>query len=236
MGFFQDMLAVFKKKELVFVESRRESEDVHSFLFEKRGDLSWKAGQYGLFHIAHTTVKKPTRPFSIASAPAENVVRITTVVREAPSDFKKALLELKPGMKVKVSGPVGGFHLEAGSPSLLIAGGIGITPFRSILKQIEAEGNGDGKTIQLLYLDSRKSYLYKDEFDQIAAKHPSIKVSYLESRDELKQEIEKFTALNKNNGKYLIAGSKSFVDAVAETLTNNQIAKGNIKKDSFFGY
>jgi len=52
MGFFQDALAVFKKKELLFLESRKESDDVYSFLFEKEKDLTWKAGQYGLFDKA----------------------------------------------------------------------------------------------------------------------------------------------------------------------------------------
>lgn len=107
MSFFQDMFAVFKKRELPLMESRKESEDVYSFLFEKDKDLTWKAGQYGLFSITHKTIKNPTKPFSLAAAPAENMVKITTRIGENPSDFKKALLELKPGMKIKMSGPVG---------------------------------------------------------------------------------------------------------------------------------
>ena len=56
----------------------------------------------------------------------------------------KSSIKLKHGMKVKIGGPVGSFYMQDNSPSLLIAGG-GITPFRSILKQLEAEGNHDGK-------------------------------------------------------------------------------------------
>ena len=82
-----------------------------------------------------------TRPFTLASAPAEKVVKITTRISNDPSEFKKALLELKQGMKISMSGPVGSFYLKDNSPTLLIAGGIGITPFRSIVKQIEIEGN-----------------------------------------------------------------------------------------------
>lgn len=69
MSFFQDMFSVFKKRELSFVESRKESEDVYSFLFEREKDLTWKAGQYGLFSITHKTIKNPTKPFSLAAAP-----------------------------------------------------------------------------------------------------------------------------------------------------------------------
>ena len=142
MSFFKDILPIFKKSELLFLESYKESEDVYTFLFEKEKDLTWKAGQHGLFSITHKKIKNPTRPFSVASAPTEDVVKITIGISDDPSDFKKAMLELKQGMKVSMSGPVGAFYLKDNSPSLLIAGGIGITPFRSIVKQIEAEGNG----------------------------------------------------------------------------------------------
>ena len=235
MSFFKDTLSIFKKRELLFLESNKESEDVYTFLFEKEKDLTWKAGQHGLFSITHKKIKNPIRPFTVASAPTENVVKLTMGISDDPSDFKKAMLELKQGMKVSMSGPVGGFYLKDNSPSLLIAGGIGITPFRSILKQIEAEGNGVENQIHLLYMDSKKSYLFKDELDEIA-NNTSISVTYLDSREDLHQEIDKFTTLYKNNGKYFIAGPKSMVDSISTYLQNNNVSKRNIKKDAFFGY
>lgn len=235
MSFIQDTLSIFKKRELLFLESNKESEGVYSFLFEKEKDLTWKAGQHGLFTITHKKIKTPIRPFSIASAPSENVVRLTMRISDQPSDFKKAMLELKQGMHVKMSGPVGGFYLKDNNPSLLIAGGIGITPFRSILKQLEAEENGRDKKIHLLYLDSDQSLIFKDELDGIA-ENTSISITYLSSRDELQQEIDKFSNLFKNSGKYYIAGTKSMVDAISTNLLNNNITKRNIKKDNFFGY
>jgi ferredoxin-NADP reductase len=235
MSFFQDTLSIFKKRELLFLESFIESEDVYTFLFEKEKDLTWKAGQHGLFTIIHKKIKNPIRPFTVASAPSENVVRLTMRINDNPSDFKKAMLELKQGMKVKMSGPVGGFYLKDNSPSLLIAGGIGITPFRSIVKQLEAEGNGFGKQIHLLYMDSKKSYINKDELDRMA-NNTSISVTYLDSRDDLHQEIDKFTSLHKNNGKYFIAGPKPMVDSISTYLQDHNISKRNIKKDAFFGY
>ena len=141
MSFFQDALSIFKKKDLLFLESYKESEDVYTFLFEKEEDLTWKAGQHGLLSITHKKIKNGTKPFTLASAPAEKVIKITTRISNDPSEFKKALLELKPGMKISMSGPVGSFYLKDNSATLLIAGGIGITPFRSIVKQLEVEGN-----------------------------------------------------------------------------------------------
>ena len=235
MSFIQDTLSIFKKSKLLFLESYKESEDVHTFLFEKEKGLTWKAGQHGLFTITHKKIKSPIRPFTIASAPTENMVKLTMRISDQPSDFKKAMLELKQGMQVKMSGPVGGFYLKDNSPSLLIAGGIGITPFRSIVKQVEAEENGQDNKINLLYLESNKSFIFKDELDGIADK-TSVGVTYLDSRDELHQEIDKFTNLYKNSGKFYIAGPKSMVDAISTYLLTNNIPKRNIKKDAFFGY
>lgn len=235
MGFIKDFLSIIQKREMIFIESSKESEDVYTFSFEKGPDLTWKAGQYGLFSITHKTMKNATKPFSISSVSSENVVNITTRIGDNPSEFKRALLELKPGMHMKMSGPVGSFHLDPESPSLLIAAGIGMTPFRSILKQITAAGNGESKPLQLLYMDSKKSYLYKDELDAIAS-HPSIQVSYLDSRNDLDQEIDKFIARHKDHGKYLVAGPKSMVESVTAYLQSKGVSKRNIKKDAFFGY
>ncbi|SFK04722.1 NAD(P)H-flavin reductase [Halobacillus dabanensis] len=235
MSFFQDALAMFKKRDLLFLESYKETEDVYTFLFQKENDLNWKAGQHGLFTITHKKIKNKTRPFTVASAPAEGVVRISTRISEKPSEFKQAMLELKQGMTINMTGPLGSFNPEDNKPSLLIAGGIGITPFRSILKQIELEEKGIKKPMQLLYLDSNKSFIFKDELDAIA-NHPLISVTYLDSRDGLYQEIDTFTTLNEGDGQYFIAGSKSMVKSISDFLKSNQVPKKNIKKDAFYGY
>lgn len=236
MGFLKhNLLPFFKKRDISFIESLKESEEVYSFLFEKEKDVTWNAGQYGLFTITHQKIKNGTRPFTVASAPAENRIRITTTIRESPSEFKKALFELKPGMKINMRGPVGPFYLKDNSPSLFIAGGIGITPFRSIIKQLELEGRGNHHSIQLLYLDSNKSYLFQDELDRAASK-TSVGVTYLDSREDLQQEIETYASRYKNELKCFVAGPKSMVESILAELQNRQIPKRNMIKDAFFGY
>ncbi|MFC4303717.1 FAD-dependent oxidoreductase [Cohnella boryungensis] len=235
MGFVQDhFMPFFKKRALRFVESYKESDDVYTFVFDKEQGLTWKAGQYGLFSITHKSIKNGTHPFSVSSAPTENVVKITTRIGKQQSEYKQSLLELTQGMNITMRGPVGSFYLNEDSPTLLMAGGIGITPFRSILKQIEAARSEGEKQIHLLYMDGNKEYLFKDELDGIA-KRTSTRVTYLDSRDELHQEILKFSNLYKNKGKYYIAGPKSMVESVSSYLQSNQVSKQNIKKDAFFG-
>ncbi|GGA78611.1 FAD-dependent oxidoreductase [Ornithinibacillus halotolerans] len=229
------MIAVFKKKELEFLGSKKESDNVYSFQFKKGQDLTWEAGQHGLFTITHKKIKSGTKPFSVASAPKEDTIRITTKINDTPSEYKKALLELKPGMTITMSGPVGAFHLKADSPTILIAGGIGITPFRSILKQLDLEGNSNQKPIHLLYMDSDKSYIFKDELNDIA-NSTSISVTYFDSRDRLYNEIDKYMQLYKDNEKYFIAGPKSMVDSVSAYLQENKVSKQKIKKDVLYGY
>lgn len=209
---------------------------MYSFLFDKPHDVQWKAGQYGLFTITHKKLKNATKPFSVVSAPTENTVRITTVIRDGGSEFKKALLELKPGMKVNMSGPLGPFYLKANRPTLLIAGGIGITPYRSIVKQIEAEGAEEGRQLRLLYLDGQRAHVFKDEFDRMSAANSALSVAYLGSRDGLYQEIDRYIALHIDNGQYFVAGPKSMVDEIAVYLRDKNVSKRNITKDAFFGY
>lgn len=235
MGFMQDVLPIFKKRQLTFLESRKESADVYSFLFEKESGMTWKAGQHGLFQITHAKMKNPVRPITLASAPAEHAIRITTRIGNDPSEFKKALLELKAGMTVSMSGPVGSFYLKENRPALLIAGGIGVTPFRSMIRQLEAEGGGDAAHVRLLYLDSKQNYLFREEFEQAAARL-SIFVSFLASRDDLRRGIDEFIASHKDNGSYFVSGPKSMVEEVSSAIQKQNISKRNIKKDVFIGY
>src|SRR5690625_3765602 len=137
MSFVKDALGIFKKRELLFLESYKEAEQVYTFVFEKDKDVTWQAGQHGLFNIIHNNIKKPIRPFSVSAAPAENIIKITTRISDNPSDFKKALLELEKGMKIKMSGPVGSFYLKDNSPTLLIEVGLEIIPFLSMVKQLK---------------------------------------------------------------------------------------------------
>jgi ferredoxin-NADP reductase len=235
MGFIKDTLSIFKKNELAFVKKYVEADRVYTFLFEKPEELYWSAGQHGLFTITHKKIKDSTRPFSVASSSGEDHLKITTVIQEQPSEFKKALLELEEGMTITMSGPVGSFYLKDGRHSLLIACGIGITPFRAILKQLEAEGSKGTKQVKLLYLDSVEFPVYKSELDKLGNRD-LIDIAYFKSARELYQEIDQYASSHGNSAEYYVAGSKSAVDGVIDHLKDKKIAKRNIKKDAFTGY
>ncbi len=109
--------------------------------------FSFAAGQFAWLTVngRHTITDNP---FSIASAPSE-LPELKFLIRKV-GDMTNAVWQLQPGQKVGVDGPHGSFSLaEAGpGPLVLIAGGIGIAPIRSILKHIEL--SGDSRPIRLL--------------------------------------------------------------------------------------
>lgn len=234
MGKLDDVLNVFKKRPINFIESYKEEEDIYTFVFEKPEDMNWKAGQHGLYDITHKKIKNRTRPFSIPTVPQENTIHITTRICREPSEFKQALLELKAGMSIRLTGPVGSFYLKESVPSVLIARGIGITPFRSMLKQLEVERQ-ISTPIELLYLSRSKNYLFKEELDQLK-KFDNLTLRFLDSDERLIKELGNFIGQYQNEANYFIAGPTSFVKSVSLYLKDSNIKKKQLKTDDFYGY
>jgi ferredoxin-NADP reductase len=118
------------------------AERTMSFRFAKPADWSYHAGQFvdiTLLDPPETDAEGNTRGFSISSAPREGVITITTRLRDTA--FKRVLQRVPLGTEVRMEGPFGDLRLHhADRPAVLLAGGIGITPFRSIL--VEAIGGG----------------------------------------------------------------------------------------------
>jgi len=113
------------------------AEGTVAFHFQKPADLEFKAGQFidvTLIDPQETDAEGNTRSFSIASAPFETDLIIATRMRDTA--FKRVLNSLALGTEVSIAGPFGSFTLRQDSqPAVFLAGGIGITPFRSMLLQ-----------------------------------------------------------------------------------------------------
>jgi ferredoxin-NADP reductase len=106
--------------------------------FEKPKGFDFRAGQYvdlTLIDPPETDAEGTTRSFTLASAPYEDEVLIATRLRDTA--FKRVLEKLAPGAEVLLEGPMGSFtlHQNVSKPAVLLAGGIGITPFLSIARQ-----------------------------------------------------------------------------------------------------
>lgn len=112
--------------------------------FQPARAVRFVPGQYIELTIPHSSDFRGTRRyFSISSAPtAEGPLTVAISTPERSSSFKRALLELEPGAEVRATGVGGDFTLPAstGTPLLLVAGGIGITPFASQLAHAHSLG------------------------------------------------------------------------------------------------
>ena len=112
------------------------AEGTVAFRFEKPAGFAFRAGQAVVLELADR------RTFSLVSAPFESELVIATRMRDTA--FKRALNALPDGASVKLTGPLGQFRLaDTARPAVFIAGGIGITPFMSMLRQAAQERLAD---------------------------------------------------------------------------------------------
>lgn len=128
-------MAAFEVK----LKGRREvAEGTMAFHFEKPAGYDFKAGQFtniALIDPPETDDEGDDRTFSIASAPGELDLMFATRMRDTA--FKRVLKALPLGSPVTIGTPAGRMvlHEDAARPAVFLAGGIGITPFRSIIVQ-----------------------------------------------------------------------------------------------------
>src|SRR6185312_11327110 len=163
------------------IRRQPEAIGVESFIFKPEGELAWKPGQY-LHYVLHhlpTDDRGSDRWFTVASAPYEGEVMITTrLATEHSSTFKKKLFALKVGKYIEISEVEGDFIIEDPKKQLVfIAGGIGVTPFHSMLK--EADHAGEKLDVILLYSNRDADIPYKKEFDGFAARNSNLKIHYI---------------------------------------------------------
>lgn len=224
--------------KLKFTDRKKEAGDAVSHIFEPVEPMSWTAGQFLIYFLPHEKedVRGKQRFFTISSAPFENHVMLTTrIFAQNVSTFKQTLEKLKPGDLVDVKGPDGDFTLtEPDKDYVFIAGGIGITPFRSILKQLGHEGKNFN--VELLYANKTDEFVFKEELEKIAGEHPSFKIKYIISPQHVDEDYIKQNVQDYKNKTFYVSGPEAMVESLFEMLKGMGIAEENIKTDYFPGY
>ena len=211
---------------LKVTQIKKEAGDAFSVIFENPGDRFYP-GQY---------IELEGRCFSIASSPTENFLMITT--RPGISDFKKRIGKTKPGDSWESSHPAGTVTIDEVDPLVFIAGGIGITPFRSMIKW--AFDQKFETPMTLIYINSDENFIFKDELDTWKKELPNLTIRYINTSKEGRLNNNKLEPLILNTDPlipiYYIAGSPSFVDAFEKMLLEIGIDKLNIRTDRYDGY
>jgi glycine betaine catabolism B len=253
--------------ELSLLEKREHQDtDVMSFKFGRQDNIShsifnYAAGQYAFFDIGgvYNDPEGPVRHFSLASSPTEEEIIISTRIRDTP--YKKRLSSLEIGSKAKVTKPLGKFvlHDDYSKPAVLLSGGIGVTPFRSMIKY----ATDKQLPIRIVMFDSNRNIpniLYKEEFDDCLNKNTNLKIVYTITEKEDDNQASSATGVNKEwkgergridkamlerhlndteikNSIYYICGPPGMLNAIKELLQNSlQIPNDQIRTEEFTGY
>ena len=162
--------------------------DIMSFRFSRsdsQNHLNYRAGQYSIVDLGtREDPKGPIRSFTIASSPTEkDSIMITTRIRDTP--FKQKLSRLDAGTVVKITAPAGDFTIseDYSKPLVFLSGGIGVTPFRSMIKY----ATDKQLPVKITMFDSNRNQaniLYKDEFDIWAKLNKNLKIIYTITEEE----------------------------------------------------
>ncbi len=222
--------------QLKLVSKKVEVPNVISFIFE--GDLTFKPGQFMRYHLEDPKPDERSfnRFFTIASAPHERHIQLTTrFVPDNGSSFKKDLRHLQIGERIEASGPSGEFVVE--DPNLnyvFIAGGIGITPFRSIVKDLDHRGLPIN--ITLLYANRNSEIIFKEELEEIAAKNPNFKIHYFIEPERIDEAAIRSVVADLSVPIFYVSGPEPMVEAFEKVLFEMGVLDEHIKRDYFPGY
>lgn len=169
-NFFAFIVNPKGKLSLTLKERNQLAPSIYEFVFSHPNKFRFIPGQYLEWTLPHknSDSRGVRRYFTIASSPNEPEIKLgVKIIPDKSSSFKKALLNLKIGDRMTADQLTGDFSLTPASNDKLIfvAGGIGVTPFRSIIKNISEMGVK--KDVILFYSAADpKEFVYKDIFKQ----------------------------------------------------------------------
>lgn len=235
---------------LTFKSKSQIADGTWAFHFEKPADFVFEAGQYValvLPRLAAPDKRGPVRSLSISSAPCEDDLMFA--VRITDSGFKQTLMTLEPGEVAQATKPIGHFTLSHAADDkriVFLAGGIGVTPIRSILVQAAHDG-----------LNRPMSFFYSNRMIKDAAfgdELKNLKLAQYQYVTTFSQETLPCAGTNDERGyicedmlrKYLSAedvtaswyylvGAPAFIEAMEKMLVAMGVPKERCVNDPFTG-
>ena len=233
------------------LKNRKELADrTTAFFFEKPAGFQFKAGQFirmSLIDPSETDAQGATRNFTLANAPYEDDLMIATRLRDTA--FKRVLAKTPQGTEVNMAGPFGAFvlHRDPARAAVFLTGGIGITPFRSILLQAIKEKLPH--RFFLFYSNRRpEDAAFLQELQVVEKENPNYQlIGTMTGMEKSKRTWQGETGhidqtmLTRHidvgaNPIYYIAGPPGMVNALRGVLAGMEVAKEDIRYEEFPGY
>lgn len=231
------------------LEKRQVGADIIDFIFAPGKTFAFTPGQYMEWTLPHakTDTRGNRRYFTIASSPTENTLRLGIRFSENGSSFKKAMLAMQQNHQIVGAQISGDFTLPKDKKKKLvfIAGGIGVTPFRSMLQYLIDKK--ESRPIVMFYVNKRiNEVVYVDVFNQ-AQKQAGVKMVYTLTdkasvpstwqgkvgridSEMIKKEVPDFMERT-----FYISGPHAMIVASEEVLRSMGVPAKQIKKDFFPG-
>jgi ferredoxin-NADP reductase len=221
-----------------------------AFHFEKPSQFEFKPGQSAdvtLFNPPETDSEGNTRTFSIASSPFENQLTFATRMRDTA--FKRSLKKMPLGTDVKIDSPMGSFtlHKNSAKPAVFLAGGIGITPFVSIVRQ--ADHDRLPHKLYLFYSNRRpEDTPFLDTLQMLERSNPNFQLECTmtemrQSKREwngetglINQEMLSRHLTNLQGPIYYVAGPPAMVAGMKKMLVGAGVDEDDIRAEDFAGY
>ena len=237
------------KLTLRLKEKNRLTPDTYEFVFAAPRKIKFSPGQYMEWTLGHQDPdsRGNRRYFTLASSPTEQNLRLGVKFYNESSTYKKALLAMKGNTEITASQIAGDFTLplDPNQKCVFLAGGIGITPFRSMIKYML--DTHQRRTITLVYAAKNiDELIYKDVFDR-AEKELGIKVIYTltdtknipaswqGSVGRITPEMLTKLMPGNRNALFYLSGSRAMVSSFKNALRKLELPDSRIITDYFAG-
>ncbi len=232
-------LALRKKEQL--------ADSIYGFWFKSEKKINFRSGQFLEWSLKHENAdsRGSRRFFTIASSPAEEKILLVTKIIESASTFKTQLKKIQLGDNITAEGPYGDFVLPERSTEKLvfIAGGIGVTPFRSMVKSLI--DRKEKRDITFFYgTNLEKEIVFRDIFNE-ARKVFGLETIYIVKNESIDWQgetgyvdegmIKKYIK-NINDCIFYVSGPESMVHSASDMLIALGVKEEQIRHDYFPGY
>ncbi len=219
--------------------------NVSTFWFKPERKLEFTAGQFIEMFLPHENPDERgiKHWFTLSSSPDDDLISVTTKYSgDKASTFKKTMFALKPGDEVKIVEPMGDFVLprDASIPLVFIAGGIGLTPFHSIIEHLKA--THEDRQIQIILAFSQeKDIIFEDLFKSYAKELKIILANPNPGWQGPTGQLSAEKILELSGGydkakKYYISGPEPMVEELEKDMHEHNVDKTQLVLDFFPNY